>query len=392
MKTIINKLPFLLAFVALAFVSCAEDDETRVLVPVGAIELANVSGNTIALEQTDKFTLEIKLLPENANNTHLYKSFTYSTSDEGVFTVSSGVITANGIGTAILTVSTGSGSYQVQKKCMVEVTEKVYHVSEIAIPDHLKNLDLGVGAMLQFDEVYTVVPSNAKFPEVTVTSSDDNIVTVSEEGLVTAVAEGSARVTVRSVTYPDISGEVTITVKDPAKATFDSYLDRAGWLVYTSHTPVALGENDNPLLVCVDPQAIVDESDDSVLSMNKPGNGSVPAGDQVYIVIDMTEQQQFNSIRIRHRSLGNTMARLRVWSVSLYGCNDFDPATMEGDFELIQNMVVTSANVDGAPVFREIPLATTADYRYVKMTYDSYDPVNGGTMQISDIKFGTATW
>ncbi len=64
----------------------------------------------------------------------------------------------------------------------------------------------------------TVEPSNASNKEVSWKSSDDKIATVSENGLVTAIAKGTAIITVTSAENEEIKKECTITVKAKAGA------------------------------------------------------------------------------------------------------------------------------------------------------------------------------
>lgn len=60
----------------------------------------------------------------------------------------------------------------------------------------------------------TVSPSNATNKNITWTSSDESVATVSATGLVTAVGEGTAVITAASEGNPDVTATATITVED----------------------------------------------------------------------------------------------------------------------------------------------------------------------------------
>ena len=61
----------------------------------------------------------------------------------------------------------------------------------------VESLDLTIGETHQLQA--TVSPSNASYKAVSFTSSDDTIATVDNDGLVTAVAAGTADITVESL-------------------------------------------------------------------------------------------------------------------------------------------------------------------------------------------------
>ena len=126
----------------------------------------------------------------------------FSSSDQTVATVSSkGLVTAKGIGDAVITATIGS----VSKTCMVHVV----HVDVISVEFNPATANLTKGSTLQLNP--NVVPLQAK-DEYTMTYASDNeaVATVSETGLVTAVTEGQAVIT---ATIGGQSGSITINVE-----------------------------------------------------------------------------------------------------------------------------------------------------------------------------------
>lgn len=63
---------------------------------------------------------------------------------------------------------------------------------------------------------WEVIPAVAANKSVVFTSSNNKVLTVSIDGLITAVAKGTATITVASVTYPDVKYSFDVTVTVPA--------------------------------------------------------------------------------------------------------------------------------------------------------------------------------
>ena len=77
----------------------------------------------------------------------------------------------------------------------------------------VESLDLTIGDTHQLQA--TVAPSNASYKAVSFTSSDDAIATVDNDGLVTAVAAGTADITVESLMDGSKTAKCTVTVSAP---------------------------------------------------------------------------------------------------------------------------------------------------------------------------------
>ena len=77
----------------------------------------------------------------------------------------------------------------------------------------VESLDLTIGDTHQLQA--TVAPSNASYKAVSFTSSDDTIATVDNDGLVTAVAAGTADITVESLMDGSKTAKCAVTVKEP---------------------------------------------------------------------------------------------------------------------------------------------------------------------------------
>jgi uncharacterized protein YjdB len=150
-----------------------------------AVTGVTLSETTLSLTVGGTATLTATIAPANATN----KNVTWSSSDMTKATVSEGLVTAVAAGTATITVTTADGDHT--ETCIVTVTPVV--VTGVNLNLTTLSLDeIGDTATL----TATVAPANAANKAVTWSSSDTTIATVDNAGLVTAVAPGTATITV----------------------------------------------------------------------------------------------------------------------------------------------------------------------------------------------------
>ncbi|MDE6558183.1 MAG: Ig-like domain-containing protein [Clostridia bacterium] len=145
--------------------------------------------STATIKVDGTVTLKETVSPSNAKN----KDVSWSSNKPAVATVDqNGVVTAVSVGTAVITVTTADGNHKAS--CTVTVEAK----APVNIPVSGVSLDytsatLKVGATKQLTP--TVSPVGATNQAVSWSSNKPNIATVSS-GLVTAVAAGTATITV----------------------------------------------------------------------------------------------------------------------------------------------------------------------------------------------------
>ncbi len=150
---------------------------------------------TLVIGETKQLSITA-VVPEYAT-----ASATYASSNTDVATVNkNGVITAKAEGTADITVTVG----EVNKVCKVTVN-KVEVTSVTFEPD---TKELAVGATFQLVPVVSPAAAASQYTAA-YESGNTAVATVSETGLVTAVAEGTAVIT---VTIGGKSADMTITV------------------------------------------------------------------------------------------------------------------------------------------------------------------------------------
>ncbi len=149
---------------------------------VVAVTEVTLSQTSLTLDEGESATLTATVLPADATD----KTVTWSSSNSSVATVSGGVVTAVGEGTATITASAGGKTAQ----CTVTVNKKIIEVTEVSLSQTSLTLDEGESATL----TATVLPADATDKTVTWSSSNSSVATVSG-GVVTAVGEGTATIT-----------------------------------------------------------------------------------------------------------------------------------------------------------------------------------------------------
>lgn len=168
-----------------------------VTVPVESVTLSEESLNLLI---GDEVELTVEILPEDAE----YDGIVWSSSDEAVATVTEGLVKAIAEGNAEITVTAGG----VSDVCEVTVTAPAIPVESVTLSE--ESLDLLVGDQVEL--TVEILPEDAEYDKVVWSSSDEAVVTVAD-GLVTAIAEGSAEVT---VTVGGVSDVCAVTVSVPA--------------------------------------------------------------------------------------------------------------------------------------------------------------------------------
>lgn len=178
-------LAIILSFVmALGMFGIVFADET---VSVTGISL-NMESAVLKVDQT--LTLNAEIIPAEATN----QTVIWTSSEETVATVEAGVVTAQGEGTAEITAESEDGGFTAVCTVTVEAPEpETVAVTGISISSEEIELTEGESTEL----TATVIPEEATNPNIIWSSSDENIVTV-DNGVVTAVSEGTAEITVTS--------------------------------------------------------------------------------------------------------------------------------------------------------------------------------------------------
>lgn len=155
------------------------------------------------LEVNETVNLNVDILSDEISKDNLI----WVSSDENIATVDeNGIVTATGLGKAYI-YATEENTDELYDYSIIDV---VMPVSNISLD--ISTLSLKTGAEHQL--IPTVEPEGAD-KTVTWTSSNENVATVDENGIVTAKKAGSAVITVTSNYDPNISRNCNIIVSDP---------------------------------------------------------------------------------------------------------------------------------------------------------------------------------
>ncbi len=183
-----------------------------------SVEGVTLNSTTLELKEEETAALQATIAPSNATNKNVF----WKSSDENVVFVSSeGSVLARKAGEATITAVTADGSYQAV--CAVKVTPVA--VESVKVSETELTLPEGISSALGV----VITPSNASNRAVAWTSSDENVATVSEEGIVTAVKAGNATITVTTADgAKTASAAVTVIKRDAGSIPVESLgLDKA---------------------------------------------------------------------------------------------------------------------------------------------------------------------
>lgn len=189
---------FLLAFV---IVGCNNDDDDKDV----AVETVTVTvaKETIKVGETTTVTATVK--PDNATD----KDVEFSSSDDAIATVDEdGKVI--GVSEGTVTITAEAGGKEGTVSITVEEAEIVVEVEAVELTALVNELKVGETTQLTVE----VLPANATNKEVTYASSNDEIATVDENGLVSAVAAGEVTITATAGAKNDT---VTLTVVEESE-------------------------------------------------------------------------------------------------------------------------------------------------------------------------------
>ena len=154
-----------------------------------AVEGITLDKTTATVEEGATVTLTATVTPGNATD----KTVTWSTSNEAIATVSGGVVTGVKAGEVTITAKAGDKSATCTVTVTAAATEpEVVPVTGVTLNQTTVTLDIDQSITL----TATVAPENATNKAVTWASDKTDVATVDANGKVTAVAAGTANITV----------------------------------------------------------------------------------------------------------------------------------------------------------------------------------------------------
>ena len=170
-----------------------------------------LSKSTVSVYVGSTVTISATVSPSNATD----KSVTWTSSNNGVATVSNGKIKGIANGTATITAKTSGGQTATCKVTVTTKPEPPKTIGTTGITLNKTNQTVYVGDTVSLTA--TVSPSNATNKSVTWSSSNNGVATVSN-GSVKAVSEGSATITAKASGGQTATFTITVKVKDTTPA------------------------------------------------------------------------------------------------------------------------------------------------------------------------------
>ncbi|MFC2089700.1 Ig-like domain-containing protein [Bacteroidota bacterium] len=179
--------------------------ECEVVVDGGALipasEISLDLSDRLMLEKGETYQLTASITPDDHQDTIIWTS-----SDPGIVAISeNGLITANAAGLATISASS-----------ILDTLIRVSLEVEVAVNVSSLKIDGDDAYMLQIDSTVQLIanisPEDASDKSIEWSSDKTDIARVSEEGLVTAVSDGTAIISAISVSNPDASDSVTVIV------------------------------------------------------------------------------------------------------------------------------------------------------------------------------------
>ena len=157
----------------------------------GNVPIAEITLNKeeLTLDENESETLEASIVPELASD----KTIVWKSADETIASVDeNGKVTALKAGETTITASSSDG--KVSASCKVTVKAVVIPVKSISL--NKTEIELTEGTSFQLEA--TIDPENATDKNLTWTTSNKSVATVSENGLVSALKKGTASITVKT--------------------------------------------------------------------------------------------------------------------------------------------------------------------------------------------------
>ena len=174
---------------------------TKKTVYVTSITLDRTS---LEIARGDTYTLQATVLPDDAVN----KTVTWTSSNKSVATVdSNGKVTGVKAGTATITAKAGDKTATCEVKVIIPVTSITLNLTSKTLR---QNETVKLTA--------TVKPTDATYKDVTWTSDNPQVASVSSDGTVTAVSEGTANISAKA---GDQTATCVITVSNAASGSHE---------------------------------------------------------------------------------------------------------------------------------------------------------------------------
>ena len=232
-----------------------------------AVTRISLNKTKLSLNVPETFQLTAGVEPTHASN----QTILWTSDNEAAATVDqTGLVTAVGNGTAVITAAAQDGS-GISASCTVTV------IDPNNIPVNAITLDkskLTMEALDTYTLTATVKPDNAANKTLEWASSDEAVAVVNEEGLVTAVGKGEAVISASAADGSGIRAECAVTVTNNAAVVTDlaAFESTHDYPVSCTDVWIYTAEDAAELKVLFDEQTSMEEGFDFLLIFDGQGN------------------------------------------------------------------------------------------------------------------------
>lgn len=175
------------------------DDDTPTEVVSENIKLNKTD---LSLDIGEKFVLKVTLIPSNGK-----EIIKYTSKDENIATVSeNGEIKGVGTGSTVIVVNVEGTDLKAE--CTVDVSNNIIVAQELFVQNDRVNLKAGETYQINV----TVIPNDTVDKSLIYTSTNEKFLTVSEDGLVTALSKGRAIVEIQTKSNPDVKIKIDFSI------------------------------------------------------------------------------------------------------------------------------------------------------------------------------------
>lgn len=164
-------------------------------------ETVSLNKTELSLLKGQNEILQLTVLPSEFTDEVVWKS----TDTEVVTVDNAGSVTARAVGTATIKVTVGDKS----AACHITVMQPVTKIN-------LNQTSLSLEALESYELKASIQPQNASNQEIAWSSSEPQVVTVDENGIVKALKKGNAVITVKAQDGSNVSKTCTVTVTNSA--------------------------------------------------------------------------------------------------------------------------------------------------------------------------------
>ncbi len=331
--------------------------EVNVVHPVSSINLSQTTAN---LYIGDTFTLTATILPNNANNT-----LTWTSSNTSVATVDqNGTVTAKALGTATITATATDGS-GVSASCQVNVYNRA---TSITLNKSQTTLNVGENETL----IATLYPNNtlaAQYPLQWI-SSNANVASVDNTGMITANSNGTAIITVSTTDGSNLYATCLVTVNTITLATSIT-LDRSQIMMYRGDfdaltaTILPVTTSNKNVNWSSSNSSIVSVDNAGNLYAKSTGNATITAmttdGSNLSATCQVQVYNRVSSVTLNYTSLVIEKGHSKQITATIYPSNAYNKTLIWSSSNPSVASVNSTGLVTGLGVGNAVISATTTD-------------------------------